>query len=79
MSITRPSHPASAPNPQPPEPSSGNQVDIATRGSTAVSDKPKATQFDGSPRPQPAQDGTFGPDDDTPAVLPTRSGAKDAS
>lgn len=82
-------HSTSAPNPQPPEPSTDNQVDIANRvqkgiqdandsgdRSSVDSDKPKATQFDGSPRSQPAEDGTFGPADDTPAVLPKRSGPK---
>lgn len=76
MSTTRPNTSTSAPNPQPPEPRSGNQVDIATRESSSAPVRPKATQFDGSPQPQPAKDGTFGPADDTPAALDKRSGPK---
>jgi len=69
-----------------PEPSKEDQVDIAARiqddlGKASESRQAressapgKATQFDGNPNPEAAEDGTFNPRDDTPSVLPTKKG-----
>ena len=73
------------------EPSSESQVDIAgrvqedlievnERGKDKERRRPvdhKATQFDGSPNPEPDKSPYwFKPHDDTPAILPKRRGPK---
>lgn len=88
MSAPRPD--PSATHPATPEPSTTSQVDIAGDVQQGISEanarnddapsKPtrtKATEFDGSPKPEPGDDNVFKPTDDTPAILPKRSGPKD--
>ncbi|MVW71676.1 hypothetical protein [Bordetella sp. 15P40C-2] len=75
--------------PATPEPSTKSQVDIAADVQKGLGDsnkhnddapsKPtrsKATEFDGSPKPEPGDDNVFKPTDDTPSILPKRSGPK---
>lgn len=69
-----------------PEPSAEDQVDIAARVQKDLgkasdhrqaqesSTPRKATQFDGNPNAERADDDTFNPRDDTPNVLPTKKG-----
>ena len=77
-----------------PEPSSESQTDIAVRVQKDLKEasgehedtspsspvRHKATQFDGAPNPRgDKESGVFKPADDTPAVLPKRSGPKSGS
>ncbi|MCZ8392085.1 hypothetical protein [Achromobacter xylosoxidans] len=91
MKPSRPNAPLPQTSPTTPDPSREDQVDISARVQEglkkanqrrASGERPsttghKATQFDGSPNPRPdADDNTLKPADDTPAVLPRRSGPK---
>lgn len=91
MKPSRPSAPLPQTSPTAPEPSSEDQVDISTRvqeglkkanqrrpsGERTLPTGHKATQFDGSPNPRADEDDDMlKPADDTPAVLPRRSGPK---
>lgn len=77
--------------PATPEPGSESQVDIASRVQDGLKKSNeqrepekrasptghKATEFDGSPNPRADEDsGVFKPADETPAVMPKRSGPK---
>lgn len=74
------------------EPSTESQTDIAHRVQQGISDankrdhrkddappdRRKSGEYDGNPNPEPAaEDGVSRPADDTPAVLPTRSGPRE--
>lgn len=91
MSPTRKGNTEGSNQAKAPEPSSESQVDIAgrvqedlkevnERGKGKERRRPvdhKATQFDGSPNPEPDKSPyLFKPHDDTPAILPKRLGPK---
>jgi len=70
----------------PPDPSAESQEDIAARVQAGVASaneerkenappaEHRATQFDGSPNPEGADDDIIHPRDDTPYILPTKEG-----
>lgn len=90
MKPSHPNAPLPQTSPTALDPSREDQVDISTRvqeglkkanqrrasGERTSTTAHKATQFDGSPNPRADEDDILKPADDTPAVMPRRTGPK---